>query len=82
MNKLEESIEQKKEMWNEIHDCIRMNDIEQLMTLLSEHNINLDIFNLSQDGDTILHSAAKSNNVKMIEFIIFSDVIVGSGEFK
>jgi hypothetical protein len=40
------------------------------MTLLSKHTINLNSFNLSDDGDTILHSAAKSNNVKMIEFIL------------
>ena len=40
------------------------------MTLLSKHTINLNSFNLSTDGDTILHSAAKSNDVKMIEFIL------------
>jgi hypothetical protein len=30
----------------------------------------LNSFNLSEDGDLILHSAAKSNNVKMIEFVL------------
>jgi hypothetical protein len=57
-------------MWRDIHDCIRMNDLTQLMTLLSKHTINLNSFNLSADGDTILHSAAKSNNVKMMEFAL------------
>jgi ankyrin repeat protein len=52
----------------EIHDCIRTNDLEQLKTLLSKHAINLD--NLTDEGDTILHSAAMSNNVKMIEFVL------------
>jgi hypothetical protein len=40
------------------------------MTLLSQHTINLNCFNTSTDGDTILHSAAKSNDVKMIEFVL------------
>jgi hypothetical protein len=40
------------------------------MTLLSKHTINLNSFNRSEDGDTILHSAAKSNNVKMIEYVL------------
>jgi hypothetical protein len=40
------------------------------MTLLSKHTINLNSCNLSTDGDTILHSAAKSNDVKMITFIL------------
>jgi hypothetical protein len=57
-------------MWEAIHESIRTNDLKQLMTLLSRHTINsLNSFNLSRDGDTILHSAAKSNDVKMIEFI-------------
>jgi hypothetical protein len=30
----------------------------------------LNSFNRSKNGDTILHSAAKSNNVKMMEFIL------------
>ena len=42
------------------------------MTLLSKHTINLNSFNLSTCGDTILHSAAKSNDVKMMEFILKS----------
>jgi hypothetical protein len=49
---------------------IKSSDLEQLMTLLSKHTINLNSFNLSKDGDTILHSAAKSNNVKMIKFLL------------
>jgi hypothetical protein len=57
-------------MWTKIHDCIRTNDIKQLMTLLSKHTINLNSFNLSTDGDTILHTAAKSNNLKMMEFVL------------
>jgi hypothetical protein len=40
------------------------------MTLLSKHTINLNSFNLSLNGDTILHSAAKSNDVKMIQFVL------------
>jgi hypothetical protein len=56
--------------WREIHDCIRTNDLEQLMTLLSKHSINLNSFILSTDGGTILHSAVKSNDVKMIGYIL------------
>src|SRR5690606_20401993 len=63
-------VDENMKMWGEVHDCIRANDKEQLMTLLSNHTINLNSFNLSTDGDTILHSAAKSNNVKMMEFIL------------
>jgi hypothetical protein len=40
------------------------------MSVLSKHSINLNSFTLSIDENTILHSAAKSNNVKMIEFIL------------
>jgi hypothetical protein len=54
----------------EIHDCIRNNDFERLKALLSKHRINLNSFNLSIENDTFLHSAAKSNNVKMIQFIL------------
>jgi hypothetical protein len=61
---------QNRKIWREIHDCIRTNDLQQLMTLLSKHSINLNICNVSTDGDTVLHSAAKSNNVKMIEFVL------------
>jgi hypothetical protein len=57
-------------MWQEVHDCIRTNDLKQLMSLVSEHTINLNSFNLYRDGDTILHSAAKSNNVRMMEYIL------------
>jgi hypothetical protein len=39
--------------------------------LLSKYSINLNSFHRSPtDGDTILHSAAKSNNVEMMEFIL------------
>jgi hypothetical protein len=44
------------QLWRKLHDCIRTNDLEQLMTLLSQHRI--------------LHSAAKSNDVKMIEYVL------------
>jgi hypothetical protein len=67
---MEEYANQNKKMWNEIHSCIRTTDLQQLITLLSKHTINLNSFNLSTDGDTILHSAAKSNNVKMMEYIL------------
>jgi hypothetical protein len=37
------------------------------------HTINLNSFNLSTDDDgTILHSAAKSNNLKTVEFVLQS----------
>jgi hypothetical protein len=56
--------------WEEIHAFIRNGDFEQLMTLLSKHTINLNSFNLSADGDTVLHSAVISNNVKMMELAL------------
>jgi hypothetical protein len=67
---IKDSAYHNKEIWNAIHDCIRFNYLEELKTLLSKHTINLNSFNLSTDGDTILHSAAKSNSVKMIEFVL------------
>jgi ankyrin repeat protein len=70
MNTIQQSVDQNQDMWTEIHDCIRNNDLNQLMTLLSKHTIDLNNFNTSTDGDTILHSAAKSNNVKMMEFVL------------
>jgi ankyrin repeat protein len=70
MQKVEECVDQNGKMWIAIHDCIRNNDLEQLMTLLSKHSINLNSFNRSSYGDTFLHSAAKSNNVKMIEYVL------------
>jgi ankyrin repeat protein len=57
-------------MWKDIHDYIRNDDLKELMSLLSDHTINLNSLNLSDDGDTILHSAARSNDVKMMEFIL------------
>jgi hypothetical protein len=57
-------------LWKEIHECIRTNDMKQLKALLSKHTINLNSFNLSGYKDTILHSAAKSNDVKMMEFVL------------
>jgi hypothetical protein len=68
--KIEKLINRNVMLWEEIHNCIRTNDIQQLTTLLSKHTINLNSFNLSTDGDTILHSASKSNDVKMIDFIL------------
>jgi hypothetical protein len=70
VNESDKSVYRNKELWNEIHKCIRTNSLEQLHKLLSKHTINLNSFNLSTDGDTILHSAAKSNDVKMMEFIV------------
>jgi hypothetical protein len=67
---IQDSLEQNNKLWSEIHNSIQTNDLQQLMTLLSQHTINLNNFNRSTDWGTILHSAAKSNNVKMIEFIL------------
>src|SRR5690606_17349141 len=68
----EESLDQNDQMWREIHNRLRMGDLERLMTLLSTHRINLNNFNLSkiEEADTFLHSAAKSNDVKVIEFVL------------
>jgi hypothetical protein len=63
-------VNQNKKLWREVHDCIRANALQRLMTLLSKHSINLNSFHLSTAGDTVLHSAAKSNNVKTIEFVL------------
>jgi hypothetical protein len=63
-------INRNTEMWADVHECTRTNDLKRLMTLLSQHTINLNSFNVSDDGDTILHSAVKSNDVKMMEFIL------------
>jgi hypothetical protein len=60
-------------MWERIHDYVKHSELEQLMTLLSNHTINLNSYNSSRDGGlghTILHSAVMSNNVKMIEFVL------------
>jgi hypothetical protein len=70
LQQVAECIKHNKKLSEEIYDCIRTNALEQLKTLLSQHSINLNSFNLSADGDTILHSAAKSNNVKMMEFVL------------
>jgi hypothetical protein len=67
---IQEDITQNKQLWSEIHNSIRTNDLKQLTTLLSKHSINLNNFNLSTDGDTILHTAAKSNSAKMLEFVL------------
>jgi hypothetical protein len=58
-------IYQNGELWEEIHGCIRNNALQ----LLAKKEINLNSFNLSRNRDTILHSAAKSNDVKM-QFIL------------
>jgi ankyrin repeat protein len=58
------------DVWADIHYYLETNDLEQLMTLFSKHTVDLNSFNLSEDGDTILHSAAASNDVKMLEFIL------------
>jgi hypothetical protein len=67
---IEESIDQNKKLWEEIHDCIRTNNLRQLMTLISKHTINLNSLNLTEDRDTILHSAVRSNSEAMIEFVL------------
>jgi hypothetical protein len=53
-----------------IRHFIRTNDFKWLTVLLSKHKINLNHFKPSANGDTILHVAAMSNNVKMIEFVL------------
>jgi hypothetical protein len=65
---IQKLVNKNQEIWMGIHDCISTNDLERLKTLLSKHTINS--FYLSEDGDLILHSAARSNNVKMIEFVL------------
>jgi hypothetical protein len=67
---MDESINRNQEIWGEVHECIRTSNLQQLLTLLSDHTIDLNCFNLSEDEDTILHSAAKSNDVKMIELVL------------
>jgi hypothetical protein len=67
---IEESLNQNREMWKGIHTCITTNDLQQLKTLIFKNRINLTCFNTSEDFDTILHSAAKSNSVKMMEYIL------------
>jgi hypothetical protein len=67
---IQKCIQQNINLWTEIHKRIRTNDLQQLKTLLSKHTINLNSFHRSTDGDAILHSAAKSNDVKMIEFVL------------
>jgi hypothetical protein len=67
---VEEHVHQNVTIWREVHDCISNNKLEKLMTLLSNRKINLNSFNLSTDGDTILHSAAKSNDGEMMKFIL------------
>jgi hypothetical protein len=57
-------------LWDEIHHCIRANDLQRLQALLSKHTVNLNCPNLSYDGDTVLHSAAMSNDVKMMELVL------------
>jgi hypothetical protein len=66
-------VNQNQRMWNEIHNCIRHNDLKRLTALLSERTINLNSFNPYgrwNVDDTLLHSAAVSKDVKMMEFIL------------
>jgi hypothetical protein len=67
---IKDSMDHNKDVWREIHSCISTANCVELMRLLSKHTINLNSFNVTEDGDTILHSAAKSNDVKMIEFVL------------
>jgi hypothetical protein len=70
LQQIEECSNQKNETWEAIHECMRTNDLQKLKTLLSKHTINLNSFHLSiAVGDTILR-AAKSNDMKMMEFIL------------
>jgi ankyrin repeat protein len=69
---IESSINQNRQLWTKIHDLIRNGEYQELMTLLSKHTVNLNNFNLSTDGDTLLHIAAQSNSEKMIGFILRS----------
>jgi hypothetical protein len=70
MYELSQTTDNNKQIWKKIHQCIRTNDFSQLNTLLSKRPINLNSFNLSENGDNILHSAAKSNDVKMMEYVL------------
>jgi hypothetical protein len=70
MEAISESNRQKQELWDKIHDSVRTSDLQRLNKLLSKHAINLNSFNISTDEDTILHTAAMSNNVEMIEFVL------------
>jgi hypothetical protein len=65
LHQIEDQINPNQKMWTEIHDYIRTNDLQQLKTLLSNHTINLNSFHRSTDGDTILHSVVRSNDVEM-----------------
>jgi hypothetical protein len=67
---IKEQINRNVKLWEDIHDVTRTNDLKQLMTLLSNRTVNLNSFNLSTDGDTILHSALKSNDARMMSFIM------------
>jgi hypothetical protein len=66
---INESCVKNSKMWKQIHDCIRTNDLQQLMTLLTKHKITLNSY-VTYEGDTMLHSAAKSNNMKTMEFVL------------
>jgi hypothetical protein len=57
-------------LWKDILNCIINKDLKQLTALLSKHRININNLQCDANGDTILHLAAKSNDVKMIEFIL------------
>jgi hypothetical protein len=63
-------VSQNAKRWNLVHACINRNDVNPLLTLLSNPKINLNCLNVStESGDTILHSAVKSNDVKMMELV-------------
>src|SRR5690606_15833916 len=56
-----------KSMWNTIHHQLTTKDSKSLRKLLK---INWNAMNLSKDGDTVLHSATKSNDKEMVQFIL------------
>jgi hypothetical protein len=57
---IENFIKENEKLWSEIHECIQTDNLKQLKALLSKHTINLNCLNKFINGDTILHSAAKS----------------------
>jgi hypothetical protein len=68
--KVKELVNRNSAAWRDIHDCIVSNNSHMLAAIVSKNKINLNTLHLSKGDNTILHSAAKSNNLKMIEFIL------------
>jgi hypothetical protein len=68
--KVQDLVNRNCAVWSDIHECIVSNNPEMLAAIVSKNKINLNTLHLSEGDNTILHSAAKSNNLKMIEFIL------------